>query len=366
MADSNLQLQWTDDQWNRVRQVVYEEARKARVAGNVLPLYGPLDPDATYVSKELLTYDKAPSEALTSKRISVNNQETWPLLTLQIEVFLRGAQVADPELSSALAAFRRAANILARLEDTIIFNGRPPDVQVEAVRTQREKDLEEEKQARERTEQTHQQKVARATAPRDKEIADGELKQGRADLEKLTQDNKKARESQKGGLAGEKLLALPTVWRVTGAERMDGLLDETEPAMSQLPGGQGTQSLGDRLVGDIAGAIGELEAAGHLGPFACVLDQEFFKAVQTPNRGSLVLPQDRILPFLGGGPLLRTSTLPDYTGLVIASAGAPIDLVVATDISVSFLQVTLEPRFVFRVYEKIALRIKEKGAVIRL
>ena len=40
------QLQWTDEQWNKVRQVVYEEARKARVAGNFLPLYGPLEPDA--------------------------------------------------------------------------------------------------------------------------------------------------------------------------------------------------------------------------------------------------------------------------------------------------------------------------------
>ncbi len=54
MADSNTQLHWTDEQWNKVRQVVYEEARKARVAGNFLPLYGPLDPDATYVTRESL------------------------------------------------------------------------------------------------------------------------------------------------------------------------------------------------------------------------------------------------------------------------------------------------------------------------
>ena len=54
MADSNMQLQWTDEQWNKVRQVVYEEARKARVAGNFLPLYGPLEPDARYVTEESL------------------------------------------------------------------------------------------------------------------------------------------------------------------------------------------------------------------------------------------------------------------------------------------------------------------------
>ena len=55
MTDGNTQLQWTDEQWSRVRQVVYEEARGARVAGNFLPLFGPLGPDASYVSKEVLS-----------------------------------------------------------------------------------------------------------------------------------------------------------------------------------------------------------------------------------------------------------------------------------------------------------------------
>jgi len=77
----------------------------------------------------------------------------------------------------------------------------------------------------------------------------------------------------------------------------------------------------------------------------------------------MVLPQDRILPFLGGGALLRTSTLPEDVGLVIALGGQPIDLVVGTDISVKFLQVTLDPYYVFRVYEKIVLRVKQPDAI---
>jgi hypothetical protein len=52
--------------------------------------------------------------------------------------------------------------------------------------------------------------------------------------------------------------------------------------------------------------------------------------------------------------------------LVIALSGAPVDLVVATDISASFLQVTPDPWFVFRVYEKIVLRIKQPEAIVRL
>jgi uncharacterized linocin/CFP29 family protein len=80
----------------------------------------------------------------------------------------------------------------------------------------------------------------------------------------------------------------------------------------------------------------------------------------------MVLPQDRILPFLGGGALVRTSVLGKEQGLVIALGGAPIDLVVAADISVGFLQVTSDAWFVFRVYEKIVLRIKQPRAIALL
>lgn len=97
-----------------------------------------------------------------------------------------------------------------------------------------------------------------------------------------------------------------------------------------------------------------------------MLDPVYFAAVQTPQPSSLVLPQDRILPFLGGGALVRSSTLRPKTGLLIALGGEPIDLVVGTDISVNFLQVTEDPLFVFRVYEKIVLRIKQPTAILPL
>ena len=75
-----------------------------------------------------------------------------------------------------------------------------------------------------------------------------------------------------------------------------------------------------------------------------------------------MLPQDRIIPFLGGGSLLRSSALEPGTGVVVALGGAPVDLVVARDMSVNFLTVTTEPTFVFRVFEKIVLRIKQPEA----
>ncbi len=74
-----------------------------------------------------------------------------------------------------------------------------------------------------------------------------------------------------------------------------------------------------------------------------MLGQQLFLVAQTPDPQSLVLPQDRIIPFLGGGPLLRSSTLDEadgFTGVVVALGGAPIELVVASDISLQFLQVS--------------------------
>jgi uncharacterized linocin/CFP29 family protein len=284
MADSNVQLPWTDDQWYRIRQVVYEEARAARVAGNFLPLFGPLGADAAYVPQETVNEPGAGNPGDQVPGFTVSDTETLKLSTLQVKVFLRSAQVADPELKSALIAFRRGANVLARLEDEIIFNGQP-------------------------------------------------------------------RPDEGPNIPG----GATNLCEVQGGQSNPGLLDGPGGA----PGPMGVSAtIGEKLVSDVSRAVGALERRFHLGPFACVLDHKYFQAVQTPN-GSLVLPQDRILPFLGGGPLVRSSALPDDTGLVIA-------LVVATDISVGFLQVTAEAWSVFRIYEKIVLRIKEPDAIERI
>src|SRR5262249_61772009 len=103
---------------------------------------------------------------------------------------------------------------------------------------------------------------------------------------------------------------------------------------------------GQDLVRAVSQAVGELEGHGHFGPFAAVLGQRLFLIAQTPDPGSLVLPQDRIIPFLGGGSLLRSSTLDAYNGnigVVVALGGAPIELIVARDMSLQFLLVTSAP-----------------------
>jgi uncharacterized linocin/CFP29 family protein len=115
------------------------------------------------------------------------------------------------------------------------------------------------------------------------------------------------------------------------------------------------------LVAGVLNAISALQGAGHFGSYACVLGDNLFAQACSPT-GSLILPRDRLLPFLDG-QLHRSSTIPPNYGVVVALSGAPIELVVASEIKVRFLHQNAEPRFVFRVAEKIALRIKELSAI---
>jgi len=283
MAYDYSPITWTDEQWARVTDTIEEEANRARVAATFLPLYGPLPADTDFVRRGRVEVREQGGE----RRLAIDDTTTIPVPTLQVRVYVRGAQMADPDLTSVLQLFRRGANVLARLEDAVVFGGQPEP----------------------------------SAAPA---LAD----------------------------------SLPPIWEILGGARSDGLLDGAPQAVA-------VEAQGDSLVTGVSDSIGELEGTGHFGPFAVVLGQQLFTAVQTPT-ASLVLPQDRIIPFLQGGPLLRSTLFPAGKGVVVALGGSPVELVVATDVSLNFLQVTADPMFVFRVFEKVVLRIKEPQAIVRL
>jgi uncharacterized linocin/CFP29 family protein len=337
------QVPWSDEQWARVNQVIQEEAKRARVAATFLPLYGPLDADADFVRRQDIFYSQSPAmraaatgdlnrarqdyidamangdyaaalaaqeqfagaqAVLGRKRLGIDDRDTIRLATLQALVPVRNAQMADPEMTSVLALFRRAANVIARLEDAIVFRGL-------------------------------------AASP-----------------------------TVVGGFAPPAgVIGLPGIWQITGAQSAEGLWSLTSPREWFRVSPRPVALRGHAIVSAVSGAIGLLEQNGHFGPFAVTLGQGLFLVAQTPDVGSLVMPQDRIIPFLGGGPLLRSSTLDifsGHSGVVVALGGAPVELVVASDMSLQFLQVTNEPTFIFRVYEKIALRIREHRAIVQL
>jgi hypothetical protein len=155
----------------------------------------------------------------------------------------------------------------------------------------------------------------------------------------------------------------PVIYRVQGGQQNDGLRDATDET---YPVDRSQGDIGEKLVTAVVAAIDALESHGQYGPFGCMLGHELYEAAHSPSPGSLVLPADRFVPFLAGGPLLRSSVLPKHEGVIVATAGAPIDLVIATDVHVSYVQRTPEPRYVLRVSERMVLRLKQRSAVARL
>jgi hypothetical protein len=247
------------------------------------------------------------------ERLAINSSETLRFVTLSTFVYLTTSQAEDPELAAARDLLGRAAGVIGRLEDAVIFNGirgadQPPELDGDPL-----------------------------VLPEIYEVNSNGLHPGllREGVQPLAQ------------AALQMWLTDPNNARsVTPVE----MIFPTDDGFSAKP-----------LIDGLVQAVQRLEGRGHYGPFACVLGQTLYLAAHTPDPGSLVLPSDRITPFLNG-PLLRSSTISPNLGIVVSLSGATIDVVFASDIHVRFVQINLEPRFVLRVSERFVLRVKQADA----
>lgn len=120
------EISWGEAEWSRIRAVVHDEALRSRVAASFLPLYGPLPPDTVSVPSNTIRSvggDGGPA------RLEVDDVTTHQLVSVSVNVHLKNHMLADLELTVATDLFRRAANIVARVEDAVIFKGvpLPPD-----------------------------------------------------------------------------------------------------------------------------------------------------------------------------------------------------------------------------------------------
>jgi len=285
-------LEWGEEQWGVVNKAVHDEALRARVAASFLPLYGPLPADTQSVPLNKLELIKDVPGA--KMRLGVNDFDTTRLSTVSVNVHLKSAQTADPELAAALIMFRRAAAIVARVEDEIIFNGQPG---------------------------TGEAPVPAPGAP----------------------------------------AALPPVYTVSGGGEFEGLLQAGE---SQPISGKSKKkpATGPEVFEAVVAGINQLESLGYLGPYACVMGNGLFQAVTTPLENSMVLPRDSILPFLDG-PLLRSGMLPVNQAVLVSLQGAPVEIVVPSDIAIKYLQTSADGEHIFRVQQKFRLSIKEAQAI---
>jgi hypothetical protein len=72
------------------------------------------------------------------------------------------------------------------------------------------------------------------------------------------------------------------------------------------------------------------------------------------------------LPGAAGGIQVAKYGLPSYYGSLVSLGGNSMDRVVGVDATVGFMQETPDGNFAFRVFERIALRLKDISAVCRL
>lgn len=293
------QLNWTETQWDRVNSAITEEFTKASVAGAFLPCYGPLEGSSETVRQELLG-------STTTGTITVSTDENLKLWNLTVHVALSQQQVLEESLSSATLAFRRAATHLAKAEDYIVFSGYsrqgiPPNL------------------------------PNVAPAGLDAMVVSG----------------------------GPKAFGLAEEGTNYGGTRVPDDRGGTvfDPGTRGNPPAAPLTSR--QLVGAVTQAIVALEGSAHSGPYACVLGNTLFVTAHTPYDTSSVLPAEQIAPLLNRGPLLRSSNIKPDIGVVVALGGENIDIVVATPPRAQFLQVGTDAKYLFRVYERFVLRIKE-------
>jgi uncharacterized linocin/CFP29 family protein len=323
MYDNVAEVGWTENQWNTVARTVEEEAQKARVGRRFLPTVGPLPPDVVAVPSLNLTFPNDPNQPpvapgppptgfVPTLRLESDTDPSLFLATISVLVELPKHQLSEPDLSGALAMFRRAANYIARVEDAIIVHG----------------------------------------------------------------------QSGRNAPPASGLANIPAVYRVTGGGFRGGAVSGLIPTGSipVAPGnlrGRRTVQIGLGMTGvDLINAVIqariELEAAGQFGPFQCIFSPGLQKLATNPA-ASFVMPLDRILPHLEGGSIFTSSVVPDPPvpqpfprfplAAVVATNGSPLEVVVGSDICVKFLQTTLEPRWVFRISERVAFRIKEMQSI---
>ena len=94
------------------------------MAASFLPLIGPLPGGHRFrpCGAKLSGTRRRSTPYPPPQKLAIRDRDTIQLATLQVMVSMCVARSwLDPEMASVLGMFRRAANVLARLEDSLVF-----------------------------------------------------------------------------------------------------------------------------------------------------------------------------------------------------------------------------------------------------
>ena len=162
---------------------------------------------------------------------------------------------------------------------------------------------------------------------------------------------------------GEKAAQHPIFGRVKRRGNVGAGLLDSAPAAVDVSPDNGRTGLG--TVDALARAYGQLQAKGQAGPYALVLRSEQYAETLEPLPNTLVMPADRLRGLAAHG-IFGTAALPERSGLVLSLGGGTLDLVVGVEPAVAFLQIDGGGLYHFRVFERLAVRVKDPEALVRL
>lgn len=155
-----------------------------------------------------------------------------------------------------------------------------------------------------------------------------------------------------GSDAGKGLVFAPPTEQVIPVFPVE--VDPTDPNQNRY---------GENTFGAVAQAFALLQRT-HYGRCALVLHTNVYADTYAALEETLAVPAERIKGLVSD-LFYVSSALPPFTGILVAIDGDTMDLVVGQAPITTFTQVS-NSQYLFRLYERITLRLKDPTAVVRL
>ncbi|HHW01741.1 MAG TPA: bacteriocin family protein [Thermoanaerobacterales bacterium] len=115
---------------------------------------------------------------------------------------------------------------------------------------------------------------------------------------------------------------------------------------------------------DVVKAIEALSLKGFYGPYALVVSPKLFAALNRVYKDTPYLELDRIKNLMSAG-VFQSPAICDDSAVVVSTGHQNLDLVIAMDLSLAFLETT-KMNHTFRVLEMVIPRIKRPDAICTL
>ncbi len=146
---------------------------------------------------------------------------------------------------------------------------------------------------------------------------------------------------------------------------IEGALADPDKQVVEVPfNDPEAKSYGEESFGAVADGYSRLQEHGHYGPYSLAFPTVPYADSHAPLKDTLIMPADRILPLVDGR-FYGTGTLPAFDGVLLSLGGNTLDLIVGRDATTAFVQEDNEGLYRFRVFERFALRDKDRtGRVI--